>query len=62
MTQEPGTAFELAAVGEKLLPVLEVSRVHLEESRSAGIAGLQHLCRSLTRERERGGGRRERPP
>lgn len=35
------------SLGEELLPVLQVHRVHLEEGRSSGLPGLQHgqdLC------------------
>uniref|UniRef100_A0A480J659 Putative histone-lysine N-methyltransferase PRDM6 isoform X2 n=1 Tax=Sus scrofa TaxID=9823 RepID=A0A480J659_PIG len=34
-----------AAVREELLPVLQISWVHFEKSRSAGVSGLQHVRR-----------------
>lgn len=39
---EGPTAFELAALREKLLPVLQIGGIHLQERGSARISGLQH--------------------
>lgn len=37
------------SLGEELLPVLQVGRVHLQEGRAAGVARLQHGGLSLQR-------------
>lgn len=37
---------------EELLPVLQVGRVHLQEGRSARVAGLQHGCPPAAERRE----------
>lgn len=39
---EGPAAFELAALREKLLPVLQIGGIHLQERGSAGVSGLQH--------------------
>ncbi len=38
-----GGGFQRAVLGEELLPVLDVGRVHFEESRTARLARLQHV-------------------
>lgn len=39
---EGPAAFKLAALREKLLPVLQIGGIHLQERGSAGVSGLQH--------------------
>lgn len=56
---EGPAALELAALREELLPVLQIGGIYLQESGSAGVAGLQH--RAACGAERKGDSRRETP-